>query len=69
MTWVEKGVLKNLYYDAGDRAAAEGGAVPANPNMSLVVEGTNQSIEDMIKPTQRGLLVTFFWYIRGRSTR
>ena len=36
--------------------------------MSLVVEGSNQSIEDMVKPTRRGLLVTFFWYIRPVDT-
>ena len=27
--------------------------------------GTDLSIADMIKQTRRGLLVTFFWYIRG----
>jgi predicted Zn-dependent protease len=53
VTWVEKGVL---------RAA---GPQQANVNMSLVQEGSNLSIEDMIKQTRRGLLVTFFWYIRG----
>jgi predicted Zn-dependent protease len=54
VTWVENGVLRNL---------AQG--QPANVNMSLVQEGSNLSIEDMIKQTRRGLLVTFFWYIRG----
>ena len=54
VTWVENGVLRNL---------AQG--QPAAVNMSLVQEGTNLSIEDMIKQTRRGLLVTFFWYIRG----
>jgi predicted Zn-dependent protease len=33
--------------------------------MSLVQGGTDLSIEDMIAQTRRGLLVTFFWYIRG----
>ena len=28
-------------------------------------QGSGQSIEDMVKSTRRGLLVTFFWYIRG----
>jgi predicted Zn-dependent protease len=55
VTWVEKGVLKAL---AGPDAGA---AV----NMSLVQEGTDLSIDDMIKQTRRGLLVTFFGYIRG----
>jgi predicted Zn-dependent protease len=55
VTWVEKGVLRNL----------AGPTQPATVNMSLVQEGSNLSIEDMIKQTRRGLLVTFFWYIRG----
>ena len=38
---------------------------PASLNNSLVWEGTNQSVDDIIKTTRRGLLVTFFWYIRG----
>src|SRR5436853_1259939 len=37
----------------------------ASTNMSLVQEGSTLSIDDMIKQTRRGLLVTFFWYIRG----
>ena len=28
------------------------------------MEGTDMTIEQMIKTTKRGLLVTFFWYIR-----
>jgi predicted Zn-dependent protease len=58
-TWVEKGVLRNL-------AGGPNGTNPkANVNMSLVMEGSDLSIADMIKQTKRGLLVTFFWYIRG----
>jgi predicted Zn-dependent protease len=56
-TWVEKGVLRNL--------AGGPNGPKATPNMSLVMDGSNLSIEDMIKQTKRGLLVTFFWYIRG----
>lgn len=55
VTWVEKGVLQNF----------AGPNTPATPQMSLVQEGSDLSIEDMIKQTRRGLLVTFFWYIRG----
>lgn len=54
VTWVENGVLR-----------ASGGGQGATPNMSLSQEGSNLSIEDMIRQTRRGLLVTFFWYIRG----
>jgi predicted Zn-dependent protease len=54
VTWVEKGVLKSWANGAG-----------ASTNQSLVQEGSELSIEDMVKQTKRGLLVTFFWYIRG----
>jgi predicted Zn-dependent protease len=54
VTWVEKGVLKALGPNQG-----------ANTNQTLVMEGSDLSIEDMIKQTRRGLLVTQFWYIRG----
>jgi hypothetical protein len=56
-TWVEKGVLRNL--------AGGPNGPRANVNMSMVMEGSDLSIADMIKQTRRGLLVTFFWYIRG----
>src|SRR5262249_24359817 len=49
VTWIEKGVLKNLYYDAATARREKKEPSPAVPNMSLVVEGTDQSIEDMVK--------------------
>ena len=59
VTWLEKGVLRNL-------AGGPNSTNPkANLNMSLVMEGADLSTADMIKQTKRGLLVTFFWYIRG----
>ena len=65
VTWVEKGVLKNLYYDQQYAARVKKAPTPATVNMSLVLEGSNpQSLEQMIKSTRRGLLVSFFWYIR-----
>ena len=54
VTWVENGILKNF---------ANG--QPANVNMSLSLGGSDKSIADLVKDTRRGLLVTFFWYIRG----
>jgi predicted Zn-dependent protease len=68
VTWVEKGVLKNLYYDPATARRQKVAPSPANPNMSLVVEGTDMAVEDMIKSTKRGLLVTFFWYLRPVDT-
>lgn len=54
VTWVENGVLRTL-----------GASAAASTNQSLVQEGSGLSVEDMIKQTRRGLLVTSFWYIRG----
>ena len=68
VTWIEKGVLKNLYYDAATARRQKAAPSPATPNMSLVVEGTSQSIDDIVKKTRRGLLVTFFWYLRPVDT-
>jgi predicted Zn-dependent protease len=65
VTWVEKGVLKNLAYNGAYAARVKKPVTPASINNSLVWEGTEQSIADIVKTTKRGLLVTFFWYIRG----
>jgi predicted Zn-dependent protease len=54
VTWVENGILRN--FTSGQ---------PATVNMSLVMGGSDLSIDDMVRQTRRGLLVTFFWYIRG----
>jgi len=64
VTWVEKGVLRNLSYDR-QWASRQKKPVTVTPITSnLVMEGTDQTVEQMIKSTRRGLIVTFFWYIR-----
>jgi predicted Zn-dependent protease len=68
VTWIEKGVLKNVFYDAASARRQKVAPSPATPNMSLSLEGSNQTLDDMIKSTRRGLLVTFFWYIRPVDT-
>jgi len=65
VTWVEKGVLRNLAYNAAYARRQKKPVTPASLNNSLVMEGTSLSVEEMIGSTRRGLLVTFFWYIRG----
>jgi predicted Zn-dependent protease len=65
VTWVENGVLKNLAYSGAYARRVKKPVTPASFNNSLVLEGTDQSVQDIIKSTRRGLLVTFFWYIRG----
>ena len=65
VTWIEKGVLKNLFYDRTWARRQKREPTPTSTNMSLVMEGTDTSVEEIIKTTKRGLLVTFFWYIRA----
>jgi predicted Zn-dependent protease len=64
VTWIEKGVLRNLSYDRAWAKRQKKEPTPVTTNQSLVMEGGDSSIEQMIKSTKRGLLVTFFWYIR-----
>ena len=62
ITWIENGVVKNLFYDR--YWAAKAGKQPtAFPN-HLILEGNNKSLADLIASVDRGLLVTRFWYIR-----
>jgi predicted Zn-dependent protease len=64
VTWVEKGVLKNLFYDRQWAKRQKKEPSATSTNMSLVMEGTDMTIDQMVKSTKRGLLITFFWYIR-----
>ena len=64
ITWVEKGVVKNLFYDRYWAQKQNKAFTPTGPQQSLVMDGGTATIEQMVKSTRRGLLVTFFWYIR-----
>jgi predicted Zn-dependent protease len=61
VTWVEKGVVKNLAYD---RYWAEQANHQPVPMGNFIMEGGTATLEELIKSTKRGLLVTHFWYIR-----
>jgi predicted Zn-dependent protease len=65
ITWVEKGVVKNLFYDRFWASRQKKEPTGTTPQLSLVMEGGTSSVEEMIQTTKRGLLVTFFWYIRA----
>ena len=65
VTWVDKGVLRTLAYSRQYARRQKKEPTPVAINSSLVMEGTNTPLEDIIKSTKRGLLITFFWYIRG----
>lgn len=61
--WVENGVLKNLPYS---RYWAGLKGVDAIPSPSgVIMNGTDRSVNDLIKDTENGVLVTRFWYIRA----
>ncbi|MBL8978869.1 MAG: TldD/PmbA family protein [Gemmatimonadetes bacterium] len=60
--WVDKGVVQNLFYS---RYWAEKQGKPATPFPSnFLMEGGSASLEQLIRETARGVLVTRFWYIR-----
>ena len=62
ITWIEKGVLKNLAYDRYWAKKAD--REPTPPLAALAWDGGKDSLESLISSTDRGLLVTHFWYIR-----
>jgi predicted Zn-dependent protease len=64
VTWIEKGVVKNLFYDRYWAQRQKKEPTGTSPGMSLVMEGGTATVDEMIKSTKRGLLVSFFWYIR-----
>ena len=62
-TWVEDGVVKNLAY--GRYWAKEKGVEPVPFPSNFIMAGGDASLEDLIKSTKKGILVTRLWYIRS----
>ena len=62
MAWIEKGVVKNFYYDRF--WASKAGKDPTPSPGNLVLDGQDNTLDDLIRSTDRGLLITRFWYIR-----
>ena len=62
MTWIEKGVVKNLFYDR--YYAMKAGKEPTPFPSGLMLEGGTKTLDELIAGVERGLLVTRFWYIR-----
>jgi predicted Zn-dependent protease len=65
--WIENGVVKTLNYDR--YWAQKQGVSPTASGGSLRMSGGNSTMEEMIASTQRGLLVTRFWYLRPVDQR
>jgi len=60
--WIDKGVMSNLYYSRYWALQKKAKAVPS-PD-AFIMEGGTSSLEDLIKGTEKGILVTRLWYIR-----
>lgn len=65
--WVEGGVLKQLQYSRF--WARKQGKVPTGGTTSLKMQGGTTSMEEMIRSTPRGILVTRLWYLREVDPR
>jgi predicted Zn-dependent protease len=63
ISWIEKGVVKNLFYS---RYWAKQKGVTSMPQPDgVIMDGGTASTEDLIKSTEKGILVTRLWYIRA----
>lgn len=65
---IAAGVVYNSYYAALGGTVSTGHALPPNNSYGpypkcMVVAGGESSIQEMIKSTERGILITHFWYL------
>jgi predicted Zn-dependent protease len=62
VTWVDKGVVTNLFYNRywAEKTGKQATVAPGN----LIMDGSSTPLEDLIAGVERGLLVTHFFYIR-----
>jgi len=65
--WIENGVLKKLTYSRF--WAQKNNAQPDAGTNAVKFVGGTQSLEDLIKSTPRGVLVTRLWYLRQVDPR
>jgi len=65
--WIENGVLKQLYYSRfwAKKQNKQATGAPSSFKMS----GGTQSVDDLIRSTERGILVTRLWYLREVDPR
>lgn len=65
--WVENGVLRQLNYDR--YWAEQSNREPTGFPSGWYMAGGSDTLQEMIASTERGLLLTRFWYIRGVDPR
>ena len=65
--WIENGVLKQLFYTRfwAQKQSKQATGFPT----SIKLVGGTKSLDDLIKSTQRGVLVTRLWYLRSVDPR
>jgi predicted Zn-dependent protease len=61
-SWIENGIVKNLSYSRYWADKKNVAPVPGPGN--IIMTGGSESIEEMIKSTEKGVLVSRLWYIR-----
>jgi predicted Zn-dependent protease len=69
VTFVRRGVLENLSYSRYWAREKNRQPTPGPINRIIESAGSHASVDDMIRATDRGLLVTRFWYIRSVDAR
>ncbi|HEY0273918.1 MAG TPA: TldD/PmbA family protein [Chitinophaga sp.] len=62
INWIENGKVKNLAYSR--YWAEKKGVAPVPFGSNVIMQGGDQTIEEMIKNTEKGILVSRLWYIR-----
>jgi predicted Zn-dependent protease len=65
--WIENGVVRNLIYDR--YWAQQKNVAPTGFPAGLRMAGGEVSVDDLVRSTERGVLVTRFWYIRPLDPR
>lgn len=60
--WIKNGISENLSYSRF--WAKKQGKEPTGMPSNIIMDGGDSSVEDMIASTDRGVLITRFWYIR-----
>ena len=63
INWIEKGAVKNLSYSR--YWAQKSNVAPTAFAGNFIMEGGTQTLDELIKGTQKGILVTRLWYIRS----
>ncbi|GAB5472872.1 MAG: TldD/PmbA family protein [Maribacter sp.] len=62
-SWIENGVVKNLAYSR--YWAEQKGVEPVPFPSNFIMGGGDASLDELIKSTKKGILVTRLWYIRS----